>query len=53
MYFVKRSERFWTPKRQVTHIFLPTFTTALVFSVVCMIGGIENLFYKMLDPTSA
>jgi hypothetical protein len=28
------------------------FYSALVFSVVCMIGGIESLFYKMLDPSS-
>jgi hypothetical protein len=27
---------------------LPTFTTALVFSVVCMIGGIFNCFTKVL-----
>jgi hypothetical protein len=31
-----------------THIFYLLFTTALVFSVVCMIGGNIKLFYKML-----
>jgi hypothetical protein len=41
---VERSDRVWTSKRQVTHMLLPTFTTALVFSVVCMIGGIFNCF---------
>jgi hypothetical protein len=28
------------------------FTTALVFSVVCMIGGIFICFIKCLDPYS-
>jgi hypothetical protein len=31
---------------------LPTFTTALVFSVVCMICGILNYFTNCLDPSS-
>jgi hypothetical protein len=31
---------------------LPIFTTALVFLVVCMLGGIFNCFIKCLDPSS-
>jgi hypothetical protein len=31
-------------KSQVTHISSTYFYFALVFSVVCMIGGIESLF---------
>jgi hypothetical protein len=34
------------------HIFYLLFTTALVFSVICMIGGIFNYFIKCLDPSS-
>jgi hypothetical protein len=39
-------------KASDTHILLPTFTTALVFSVVCKIGGIFKCFTKCLDPSS-
>jgi hypothetical protein len=41
-YLVERTERSWTSKRQVTHISSTYFYYALVFSVVCMIGGISN-----------
>jgi hypothetical protein len=37
----------------VTHISSTYFyTTALVFLVVCMIGGIFKCFIKCLDPSS-
>jgi hypothetical protein len=39
-------------KASDTHNPLPIFTTALVFSVVCMIGGMFNCFIKCLDPSS-
>jgi hypothetical protein len=39
-------------KASDTHTFYLFFTIALVFSVVCMIGGIFNIFVKCLDPSS-
>jgi hypothetical protein len=46
--FVERSERAETPKRQVTHILLPTFTSALVFSSSMHDRWNINWFYEML-----
>jgi hypothetical protein len=40
--------RVWTPKRQVTHILLPTFTTALVIFSSMHDRWNVQLFYKML-----
>jgi hypothetical protein len=38
-------------KKSDTHILLHIFcNNVLVFSVVCMIGGIFNYFIKCLDP---
>jgi hypothetical protein len=45
---VERSERVRTPKRQVAHMLLPTFTTALVFFSSMHDRWNIQLFYKML-----
>jgi hypothetical protein len=51
-YFVERSERSWTSKRQVTHISSIYFTTALVFFSSMHDRWNTQLFYKLLDPSS-